>query len=273
MMKMNIIGAGKMGTLMGLLFSRHPNIEIQSIYSRSVTSANTCARKIGEGKVVEHLSELGDAKLTLITTSDSAISELVKSLSTQPYHWDHQFVFHCSGSLLSNVLQPLADKGAKIASLHPMLSVSVPEESLKKFPGTLCTCEGDAEWCEALSTFFTGFGARVATIKPDQKTLYHAACCMAANYNVTLMAASELALLEAGLDQASAHQGLLHLQESVLQNLSSTSNFIEALTGPVARGDEAVCQRHVQALSPLGYVSVYDSLKQLTQSLIKIKPR
>ena len=70
----------------------------------------------------------------------------------------------------------------------------------------------------------------------------------ASNYCVVVEAVAQRLLRHAGLSDADAWRALRPLVEGTLENLSRQAP-LEALTGPVARGDRATIRRHLEALT------------------------
>jgi predicted short-subunit dehydrogenase-like oxidoreductase (DUF2520 family) len=89
-------------------------------------------------------------------------------------------------------------------------------------------------------------------LHPGQdRARYHAAGVIASNYLVTLFAEA-LGLLssletDASTDEAIIRQTLVHLVDSTLHNVKAVG-AVQALTGPIARGDAGTIRRHLEAL-------------------------
>ena len=89
---------------------------------------------------------------------------------------------------------------------------------------------------------------------PDHKrAAYHAAASVASNFLVTLQAMAEEVARDAGLEPAQARRLLAPLVRTTVENWVALGPEA-ALTGPVARGDEAHRQRaapgHLSRLAP-----------------------
>src|SRR6266508_2594109 len=82
----------------------------------------------------------------------------------------------------------------------------------------------------------------------DALPIYHASAVFASNYFVVVEAVAQRLLRHAGLSDAEAWQALRPLVEGTFQNLTHQEP-LAALTGPVARGDEATIQRHLESLT------------------------
>ncbi len=80
-------------------------------------------------------------------------------------------------------------------------------------------------------------------IAPADRAVYHAAASMASNFLVTIEAAAERLAAEAGLERGH----LVPLVRATVENWAALGPE-RALTGPVARGDEATIQRQREAI-------------------------
>ena len=86
-------------------------------------------------------------------------------------------------------------------------------------------------------------GARFAEITAEAKTRYHAAAVFGSNYVAALLDIAEELI---GIDDA--REDLAVLARSAIDNwLAHTDR--QRFTGPAARGDEAVMNRHAAALA------------------------
>ena len=75
-------------------------------------------------------------------------------------------------------------------------------------------------------------------IDDDGRAAYHAAASVASNFLVTLQAAAEEIAAGAGLEREEARALLAPLVRQTVENITELGPE-EALTGPVARGDDA----------------------------------
>jgi predicted short-subunit dehydrogenase-like oxidoreductase (DUF2520 family) len=80
--------------------------------------------------------------------------------------------------------------------------------------------------------------------------MYHVAGVFAANYLMVLIDLALHIMQDLGETQEDSFDAFLPLMVGALQNVESLG-VGEALTGPVARGDEDTIKRHLQALQAL----------------------
>lgn len=180
------------------------------------------------------------------------------------------FVFHCSGVLNSQVLEPLKNHGCFIASFHPLKAFKSNYLDAFAFAQVDCVLEGDAKACNWLKDAFTLLDANLIPIAPESKVLYHAAACMASNYLITLAACSEELFLKAGISPQKSRQMMVNLMQGNLNNLMQNANIADSLTGPLARGDIQTLALHFNAIDNPQIRCLYQSAALNTLPLAQL---
>ncbi|MCI0408569.1 MAG: DUF2520 domain-containing protein, partial [Acidobacteria bacterium] len=82
----------------------------------------------------------------LIAVPDGAIAATARAWARLT-DWQGKSAFHTSGALPSVLLAPLRERGARVASLHPLTSIPLPSDDRKLFEGITFALEGDAAAC------------------------------------------------------------------------------------------------------------------------------
>ncbi|GAB6164750.1 Rossmann-like and DUF2520 domain-containing protein [Thermostilla marina] len=261
-----IIGAGRVGKALGRLLVRADCVRSVAVYDRDVRIAEQAAAFIGKGPAVSTLDALPPATVAALTVPDDAIAGAAEELAAAGAI--PATAFHTSGVHDSRLLQPLAERGAAVASLHPMRSFARPAEVVETFSGTFCTVEGDEPAVCLLAEWFAACGAQVVTIDRQAKPLYHAAGVFACNYLVTLTAIAEQLLEAAGVTEAHRRAMLAPLVRETVENWAGSTPH-DALTGPIVRGDEETVRRHLEALQTLS-PALADLYRRLGQATLPI---
>ena len=213
----------------------------------------------------EKEEDLGE--VIFLTIHDREIAELAKKIALKCSSFQGKYVIHCSGTLDLLVLQPLADKGAKTASFHPLKAVTKDDDS---FTGVWFDMDGDASALTLLKKITKDLKAECFEINPEAKPLLHAAAVVSSNYLVTLLKLATDIANAGDIDRDIALQALLPLTESSLENIKE-KGFEGSLTGPIARGDVDTIQRHVKILkNHPELLSVYKKLGYLTLQLAQL---
>ena len=190
------------------------------------------------------------AQLTVIILAvpDDAIRPLAGVLADAGTIGSQQVVLHLSGVHGQEALGPLVGSRAALGSLHPLQTISDPESAAERLKGAWAAVEGMPRAVEAAERLAQDVGLRPFRIASQAKPMYHAGAVFASNYFVVVEAVAQRLLRHAGLTDAEAWQALRPLVEGTLENLARLGPS-GALTGPVARGDEATVRRHVEALT------------------------
>ena len=274
-LRINIIGAGKLGRTLARLFNDTGLIHVGGIYNRTIESSQSALEFIGAGHVCSTIEQLSSqpAELWMIATPDDVIHSCAEQLAElSAINWQETIAFHCSGLQTSTVLAPLKKRGSQVASAHPAHSFASPQRSLSAFKSTVCTLEGDILAIEGISTLFKAAGGQTTTITAEAKPLYHAATVMASNYLIALLSVSETLLEKAGIEETLASAVLSPLMRQSLEN-GLTEGAVNALTGPITRGDSHTLQAHLEAIEQIvpGLRSTYTTLGVQALKLVQQK--
>ena len=247
MKTLNIIGAGRAGRTLTALWFQRKVFAIQHVLNRTPASTRDAVAFIGAGRPAAALTAMQAAGVWLLATPDGEIVSAAASLAGNGLLRAGDVVFHCSGAMSASDLRTVVPRGVLVASVHPLKSFADPAEALRTFTGTYCSAEGDAAALAVLKPAFEQIGARVAVIDAQFKTVYHAASVMVCNYLTALMEAGLQCYEKAGLPRNTATAMMAPLVRETLDNVLRLGT-VNALTGPIARGDHAVVARQLQAL-------------------------
>ena len=271
--KLNIVGAGHVGRVLGRLFFRHGVFDIQDVLTRSEASALDAVAFIGAGRAPAQAADLRPAAVWILAVGDDQIGPVCATLANAGL-LDKATVFHCSGAKASIELQAASQAGARVASIHPVRSFADPQAVADAFAGTWCGVEGDEEALALLAPAFEAIGARLVAIDPAAKTVYHAASVFASNYLVTVLDAALRAYTAAGVPPEVARELARPLASETLANVFRLG-APAALSGPVARGDFATVARQQAALGDWdpATATLYAALVEATTALAARKHR
>ncbi len=167
-------------------------------------------------------------------------------------------VGHCSGATGLDVLA-----GHEAFGLHPLMTV--PASGEPEFAGAGAAVAGTTPRALAIAEELAArLGLRATTVADEDRAAYHAAASIASNFLVTLEGAAERLAGTAGVDR--------ELLAPLVR--ASVEDWIRlgaerALTGPIARGDEATIERQRAAIAERTpeLLPVYDALVDATRAL------
>jgi predicted short-subunit dehydrogenase-like oxidoreductase (DUF2520 family) len=220
-MKLGIIGGGRAAWAFGSTWRRigWPLTGIALRSERPITALLQTGRR--------SIAELAtDSELILIAVSDRAIHEVAESIPQTG-----TIIFHPSG---------IATSVRGGFSLHPLKALP-PVGEPSDLEGALLVFEGHHR--DVATGVAAAAGARLAEIAPEQKVLYHAAAVFGSNYVAAL-----LDIAEELIGIGHARGDLAALAESAIENWRAHADG-RRFTGPAARGDRQVLQRHLAALA------------------------
>ena len=178
------------------------------------------------------------------------------------------FVGHTSGATPLAALAPAARAGAETFGLHP-LQAFTGSASPVRLDGVGCAIAGSSpDSLEVAAALARRLGMEPFEIPEHGRAAYHAAASIASNFLVTLEAAAERVAAGADLDPDEARALLAPLVRSTVENWVALGPG-RALTGPVARGDEATveAQRAAVAAAAPELLALFDELVAATRSL------
>lgn len=270
MKTLNIVGAGRVGRTLGRLWHGAGVFEVLGVVAGTSHGARAAVAFIGAGHASGGMEEMRPAAVWMLTPPDARIAGCCEAVAAAGLLRPGDIVFHCSGSLSSLELASAAGRGVAVASIHPLKSFADPGDAVRSFDGTYCAAEGDAAALEVLRPAFERIGARVSEIAPQRKTIYHAASVIVCNYLAALMETGLRCYEQAGLERETAFKMMEPLVRETVDNVFRLGPA-RALTGPIARGDDAVVASHLAALGAwdAGIGEIYRRLGAVTLELAR----
>lgn len=264
-MRIGIIGAGKVGTTLGKYLSIHGK-NVTGFYSRTHESADEAAT-FAETETYSSLCKLVEkSDVIFITTPDGVIHQVWGDLLHQDI--SNRIICHFSGSLSSHIFSGREEAGASGISMHPMYAFSDKFHSYEQFHTAYLTLEGDPEAVAVMKPMWEAIGHHVLTLKAEDKIKYHAAAAMASNEMLGLMKASLDILSECGFSEKDSMALLTPLVQGNIASMLE-KGCVNALTGPVERGDAQTVRKHLQALEGSKAGKIYQSLGSTMVELAK----
>src|SRR4051794_37879556 len=178
-----IVGAGRLGLALGLRLQRARAVS-SLVYSgrRAATPDHPLFRgfepfasyQVGCAAAPKGVDGL------LIAVPDDAIPRVVGELAH--LHLPPALpVLHASGSLSTDVLAPLAERGHSVGGMHVLAAIADPVEGADRLRGATFGVEGTGAARALAERLVAACGGRVLPIRPGGKALYHAAAVFASN--------------------------------------------------------------------------------------------
>jgi predicted short-subunit dehydrogenase-like oxidoreductase (DUF2520 family) len=207
--RLAIVGRGRVGSALAAAFTR-AGIEVEG--------------PLGRGEVPQ-------ADVVLLCVPDAALAGAARVAAHA------RFVGHTSGAT------PLGDLQF---GLHPLQTVTGPETG---FAGCGCAIAGSTtEAVELATDLALALGMEPFVIADEARAAYHASASIASNFLVTLEWMAERVAEAAGIAANDARRMLAPLVRQTVENWAALGPQ-GALTGPVARGDDATVERQRRAIA------------------------
>ena len=269
-MKIGIIGAGKVG---GALCKslREAGVNVVGLTAGTELDTLAAAAKFQVKGFASNEELTANSDVLFLTVPDRLVGAVADELA-QAFNnrSDAQLLqgktfFHCSGSLGLEELQPLAELGADIGSLHPLQSFASADVS---FQGIYMAVDGTPEAQETGQAIAELLGALIFVVPAAERKAYHAAACFASNYVVAAMAVAQELMSKWTPTPEAGLAALLALFDGTARNLHQSKLAREALTGPIARGDINTVKAHLAVLPPK-IAEVYKALGKETICLAR----
>lgn len=202
-----------------------------------------------------------DAGVVLLCVPDEAITGACERIagSLEP----GTPVGHTSGATPLAALDAAAEAGCPVFSLHPLQTIPTARTDLAGAP---CAVAGSHDDALALANALAErLGMRAFEVPEDGRAAYHAAASIASNFLVALEESASELLEAAGV--ANPREVLAPLVLRTAANWADAG--AAALTGPIARGDEATVALHKAALAERApqLVPLYETLADRTRQL------
>lgn len=202
------------------------------------------------------------ADVVLLCVPDAEIANAAAAV-------DARMLGHVSGATPLDALMPDAPAGADARAafgLHPLQTVAGPDTD---FAGCGCAIAGSSPEALELARALA-LAARMEPFEIDDsaRAAYHAAASIASNFVVTLEWMAERVAAAAGIEPADARRMLAPLVRQTIGNWAELGPA-DALTGPIARGDELTVQRQRAAVADAApdLLPAFDALATATRSL------
>jgi predicted short-subunit dehydrogenase-like oxidoreductase (DUF2520 family) len=197
-----------------------------------------------------------NADVALLCVPDGEIVAAARAIARR----DGLLVGHTSGATSLDVLAPHEAFG-----LHPLMTVA---HAGATFAGAGCAIAGTTDRAlETARALAQATGMQPFAIADEDRAAYHAAASIAANFLTTIEGAAERLAATAGVPR----EALVPLVRAAVDNWAALGAR-DALTGPIARGDEATVERQRAAVADRTpeLTALFDALVAATRDLARV---
>jgi len=266
-----IVGAGKVGEALAVSL-RRAGYFIDAIVMRpggsSLRRASRLASQVGSRAVISRARIKADVIWFCVPDGEiaSAAQSLALLIRGQPI-----VALHSSGLLTSDQLDALRRSGAKVASVHPLMSF-VPG-SRPSLAGVSFAIEGDAAAVRMAKRIVKDLRGEPFLIRKKDKAAYHAWATFASPLLTALLATTERVAVAAGVKSKIARRRMMPIVSQTVVNYA-TLGAPASFSGPFARGDVKTINQHLRALRRIPTAAaVYQALARAALQYLPTRNR
>ncbi|MEK7465952.1 MAG: Rossmann-like and DUF2520 domain-containing protein [Planctomycetota bacterium] len=239
----SVVGAGRVGAALGAALKR-AGWRVAAVSCRGAASAKRAARFVGAPSTsAREAAARGD--VVIVAVPDDALAAVAREIA--PAVRGGAVIVHTAGALSSDALAAVRRRGARAASLHPLMTFPTAAKGLAGIRGAHFFHEGDRGTAPLLRSLVRAIGGVPVAVSKRGKVLYHAGAVLACNDLVALLADAFGLFATAGVREKKTRAALGPLIRRTVENVLALGPA-RALTGPVARGDAETVALHLAAL-------------------------
>lgn len=249
--RITIVGAGNVGSALApaLWKAGYPigEIVVRTGSPRGRRAAALAKNTGAKLKVVGDSGPLSD--VVWLAVSDGAIRECAEGLAREG-SWKGKTVLHSSGALSSDELASLRQRGASVASAHPMMTFVGGVGA--NFEGIAWVVEGDTKAARLAKKIIRGLGGVPFHIEAGNKVKYHAFGAFISPLLVVQLDAAAALAEAAGIRSKDVGRFIKPIVHRTLENIyahaGEPGGMGKAFSGPLVRGDVDTIRLHLDAL-------------------------
>jgi len=280
-MKVGFVGAGKVGRALGRDFYQK-GMTISGYFSLDLSHAQFAATETASKAYTKINALMRESDIIFLTVNDDAIQPVVRTLMTvSEACFNEKIIAHTSGVHASDILKPLDKLGAALYAVHPLQAFASVAQALTLLGGTVFSVEGTGlsstngeptalnEAGERMLNFMAKTAYDFFVMKSEDKARYHAAAVISSNYLVATIDFALSQFEKIGCSKAFAMKALFPLIQGTIDNIDRFGT-VDALTGPIARGDVHTIEKHLDCLNTEEQ-SLYRALGRKTLDIAIVK--
>jgi len=257
-----VVGTGAVATALARALVRDAG-EAVLAWGRDAAAARALVDEAGAA-AAPSLDDVAAAapRVALIAVSDPAIGEVADRVARALDGLDAALL-HTSGARTGeSAMASAACARMRRGSLHPLVAVT---RRTRGFRGLPFAVEGDA--AGDARGIARALGGVVLDVPAGEKPAYHALATMVATGVVALVERAAVEMERRGGDADAMREAYGRLARSAAENVAGAP-LAEVLTGAVARGDDALVERHLAALAGSPAEAAYRAIVSEARALL-----
>ncbi len=183
-----------------------------------------------------------------LSVPDDTVHDVAQELAARSEAPPGCAAFHVSGSMSTDALAPLHERGYSVGYMNPLQIVSNPVTGADLLPGAFFSISGEPRARATAQRILSALGSHGLAVPATQRPLYDAAAVLGSSYVALLIDAVRDLLVQAGVPWDEAGPALRQLVLGALEGLTGPEG--RPATGPIARGDVETIRLHMRSLAP-----------------------
>lgn len=232
-MKITIIGSGNAATVLGKLLTKN-NYSIHEVAGRNKEAVTGLATQLN-ARVQTDITALDKTSdIYIIAVKDDAVAEVSNQISIQD-----KIVLHTCGSV---GIQVLANTSERYGVLYPLQSLRKELSYLPSIPFLVDGSDDAAR--QDIFQIASSISSNVIMADDALRLQYHLTAIIVSNFSNHLFALAK--------QYCEAHNTDFKLLLPLIEETVNRMHYFDPAkmqTGPAARGDESIIQKHLQLLN------------------------
>lgn len=231
-MIISIIGSGNTATVLGKLF-KEKHHTIKEVIGRNEGAVNELAGKLHAAPQTDLSTISYESDVYIIAVSDSAVAEVSAAL-----HLNNKIVAHTCGSVSMQALEKASEN---FGVFYPLQSL---RKELNYTPSIPFLIDGNNSFAkQTLSDLASSISQTVIPANDATRLSYHLSAIIVSNFSNHLFALAK--------EYCDAHHTDFNLLLPLIEETVNRMHYYDPAsmqTGPAARGDKTVIEKHLQLL-------------------------
>ncbi|HOP85679.1 MAG TPA: DUF2520 domain-containing protein [Syntrophorhabdaceae bacterium] len=266
--KIGIIGAGKVGVSLSFVMLKK-GFNVVAISDNEQDALNNAHRYLGsKGNIIftkDNFYVLKLSDVIILAIQDRLIKDVAGELYSKAEKLIDKVIVHTCGSLASDVLKPLDEKGAMLGVIHPLQTFPDIESAIKVIPETYFFIEASGKAKDILGFIGKKIGKETVFIKGQHMVLYHLSAVFVCNLLCALLYLGESIMKNIDIELAP----FFPIIKATLNNIEKKGPLY-SLTGPIVRGDVETVLSHLKAIEDEKLIKlVYKDLSMIAARMAK----
>jgi len=266
--KIGIIGAGKVGVSIGFVLLKN-GFRVVAISDNEASALNNAYKFLGTKRHItytkDNMDVLNLSDVIILAIQDRVIRKVANDFYLKAETLENKVIAHTCGSMASDVLKPLDEKGAALGVIHPLQTFPDIESAIEVIPETYFFIEASDKAKDVLEFIGKKIGKDTISIKAQHMVMYHLSAVFVCNLLCALLYLGENVAKMIDIDLAP----FFPIIKATLKNIEEKGP-LHSLTGPIVRGDVETVISHLKAIEDEKTIkAVYRDLSMVALQMAK----